>query len=138
MCDFGSAANGDDNEITPYLVSRFYRAPEIMMGLHYGCPVDMWAAGVTLYELYTGKIMFQGVSNNQMLKLIQEIKGKMPHKLIRGPAGAKGRAASPRTPPQQPAPSRPAGRFQGLGPLVCTPERRERLRRPQWPAAAGA
>ena len=44
MCDFGSAANGDDNEITPYLVSRFYRAPEIMLGLHYGCPVDMCAA----------------------------------------------------------------------------------------------
>ena len=43
VCDFGSAANGDDNEITPYLVSRFYRAPEIMLGLHYGCPVDMWA-----------------------------------------------------------------------------------------------
>ena len=83
VCDFGSAANGDDNEITPYLVSRFYRAPEIMLGLHYGCPVDMWAAGCTLYELYTGKIMFQGNSNNMMLKLIQEVKGKMPHKLIR-------------------------------------------------------
>merc|ERR1712060_25418 len=54
-----------------------------MLGLHYGCPVDMWAAGVSLYELYTGKIMFQGTSNNQMLKLIQEVKGKMPHKLIR-------------------------------------------------------
>ena len=25
VCDFGSASNGDDNEITPYLVSRFYR-----------------------------------------------------------------------------------------------------------------
>ena len=55
VCDFGSASNGDDNEITPYLVSRFYRAPEIMMGLHYGCPIDMWAAGVTLFELYTGR-----------------------------------------------------------------------------------
>jgi serine/threonine-protein kinase PRP4 len=83
VCDFGSASNGDDNEITPYLVSRFYRAPEIMMGLHYGCPIDMWAAGVTLFELYTGKIEFMGSSNNQMLKLIQEVKGKMPHKLIR-------------------------------------------------------
>ncbi|KAL1495496.1 hypothetical protein AB1Y20_016861 [Prymnesium parvum] len=83
VCDFGSASGGDDNEITPYLVSRFYRAPEIMMGLNYGCPIDMWAAGVSLFELYTGKIMFQGTSNNHMLKLIQEIKGKMPHKLIR-------------------------------------------------------
>ena len=41
VCDFGSASGGDDNEITPYLVSRFYRAPEIMMGLNYGCPIDM-------------------------------------------------------------------------------------------------
>jgi len=73
----------DDNEITPYLVSRFYRPPEIMMGLHYGCPIDMWAAGCTLFELYTGKIMFMGQSNNMMLKLIQEVKGKMPNKLIR-------------------------------------------------------
>jgi len=83
VCDFGSACNGDDNEITPYLVSRFYRAPEIMMGLHFGCPIDTWAAGATIYELFTGKIMFMGQSNNQMLKLIQEVKGKMPHKLIR-------------------------------------------------------
>jgi len=83
VCDFGSASNGDDNEITPYLVSRFYRPPEIMMGLHYGCPIDMWAAGCTLFELYTGKIMFMGQSNNMMLKLIQEVKGKMPNKLIR-------------------------------------------------------
>jgi len=83
VCDFGSACNADDNEITPYLVSRFYRAPEIMMGLHFGCPIDTWAAGVTLFELFTGKIMFMGKSNNEMLKLIQEVKGKMPHKIIR-------------------------------------------------------
>ena len=83
ICDFGSASSGDDNEITQYLVSRFYRAPEVMMGLQYGCPIDMWAAAVSIYELYTGKILFQGSSNNMMLKLIQEVKGKMPHKLIR-------------------------------------------------------
>ena len=83
VCDFGSATNSDDSEITPYLVSRFYRAPEIMMGLNYSCPIDMWAAGCTLFELYTGRIMFMGNSNNMMLKLIQEIKGKMPHKIIR-------------------------------------------------------
>jgi len=83
VCDFGSACNGDDNEITPYLVSRFYRAPEIMMGLHFGCPIDTWAAGTTIFELFTGKIQFMGQSNNQMLKLIQEVKGKMPNKLIR-------------------------------------------------------
>lgn len=36
ICDFGSAMFTGTNEITPYLVSRFYRAPEIILGLHYG------------------------------------------------------------------------------------------------------
>lgn len=36
LCDFGSAMFAGDNEITPYLVSRFYRAPEIILGLKYG------------------------------------------------------------------------------------------------------
>jgi serine/threonine-protein kinase PRP4 len=29
LCDLGSASDASENEITPYLVSRFYRAPEI-------------------------------------------------------------------------------------------------------------
>jgi len=40
VCDFGSAVEADDQELTPYMVSRFYRAPEIMMGLHFSCPID--------------------------------------------------------------------------------------------------
>ena len=37
----------------------------------------------TLYELYTGKIMFPGKTNNEMLKLMMELKGKMSHKMVR-------------------------------------------------------
>lgn len=83
LCDFGSAAFVTENEVTPYLVSRFYRAPEIIMGLRYDFPIDLWSAGTTIYELYTGKIMFPGHSNNQMLKLFMELKGKFPNKIIR-------------------------------------------------------
>uniref|UniRef100_A0A0A9X508 Serine/threonine-protein kinase PRP4 homolog n=1 Tax=Lygus hesperus TaxID=30085 RepID=A0A0A9X508_LYGHE len=83
LCDFGSASHVADNEITPYLVSRFYRAPEIILGIPYDFGIDMWSAGCTIYELYTGKIMFPGKSNNQMLKLFMDLKGKMPNKLIR-------------------------------------------------------
>ena len=36
ICDFGSAMLAGDNEVTPYLVSRFYRSPEVMLGLKYG------------------------------------------------------------------------------------------------------
>lgn len=43
----------------------------------------MWSVGVTLYELYTGKIMFAGKSNNQMLKLFMDWKGKFSNRMIR-------------------------------------------------------
>lgn len=83
LCDFGSASHVADNDITPYLVSRFYRAPEIILGLGYDFSIDMWSVGCTLYELYTGKIMFAGKSNNQMLKFCMDLKGKFPNRLIR-------------------------------------------------------
>jgi serine/threonine-protein kinase PRP4 len=88
ICDLGTAIDRSDaatahNEITPYLVSRFYRAPEIILGMPYDYAIDMWSIGCTLYELYTGKILFTGDSNNQMLKAIIEIRGKFTPKLYR-------------------------------------------------------
>ncbi|KAG2458400.1 PRP4B kinase, partial [Polypterus senegalus] len=80
LCDFGSASHVADNDITPYLVSRFYRAPEIIIGKPYDYGIDMWSVGCTLYELYTGKILFAGKTNNHMLKLAMDLKGKMPNK----------------------------------------------------------
>ncbi|XP_044257638.1 serine/threonine-protein kinase PRP4 homolog isoform X2 [Tribolium madens] len=83
LCDFGSASYINDNEITPYLVSRFYRSPEIILGIPYDYGIDMWSAACTIYELYTGRILFSGKSNNQMLKFFMDVKGKFPNKVIR-------------------------------------------------------
>ncbi|XP_013378564.1 serine/threonine-protein kinase PRP4 homolog [Lingula anatina] len=83
LCDFGSASHISENDITPYLVSRFYRAPEIILGMGYDHNLDLWSVGTTLFELYTGKIMFPGKTNNEMLKLMMDIKGKMPNRVIR-------------------------------------------------------
>ena len=83
LCDLGSASDASENEITPYLVSRFYRAPEVILGLPYDSGIDMWSVGCTLYELYTGKILFPGRSNNQMLLFMMELKGKFPHKILK-------------------------------------------------------
>ncbi|KAA8580600.1 hypothetical protein FQN60_013558 [Etheostoma spectabile] len=69
LCDFGSASHVADNDITPYLP--------------YDYGIDMWSVGCTLYELYTGKILFPGSSNNHMIKLAMDLKGKMPNKMIR-------------------------------------------------------
>ncbi|EJD48800.1 kinase-like protein [Auricularia subglabra TFB-10046 SS5] len=85
VCDLGSAADASEggSEVTPYLVSRFYRAPEIILGMPYDCAIDVWSAGCTLYELYTGKILFPGRSNAHMLLLMAELKGRFNTKLIR-------------------------------------------------------
>ncbi|BAM38811.1 serine/threonine protein kinase [Theileria orientalis strain Shintoku] len=83
ICDLGSASDESENDITAYLVSRFYRAPEIILGCKYDCKIDVWSAAATIYELATGDILFPGRNNNHMLKLMMEYKGKIPNKLIR-------------------------------------------------------
>jgi len=83
ICDLGSAADASENDITPYLVSRFYRAPEIILGISYDFAIDMWSIGCTLFELYTGKILFTGRTNNQMLRSIMECRGKFSLKMLK-------------------------------------------------------
>ncbi|KAI5814601.1 kinase-like domain-containing protein [Pyronema omphalodes] len=83
ICDLGSASDASENEITQYLVSRFYRAPEIILGMPYDFAIDMWSIGCTLYELYTGKILFTGRTNNQMLRSIMECRGKFSTKFLK-------------------------------------------------------
>ncbi|KAF2210204.1 hypothetical protein CERZMDRAFT_45754 [Cercospora zeae-maydis SCOH1-5] len=83
ICDFGTATLQQDAELTPYLVSRFYRAPEVIMGMDFDYAIDMWSIGCTLYELYTGRILFNGADNNNMLRVIQDCRGKLPNRLIK-------------------------------------------------------
>ncbi|KAK5102572.1 U4/U6 small nuclear ribonucleoprotein prp4 [Exophiala xenobiotica] len=83
IADLGSASPITENATAPYLVSRFYRAPEVILGIDYDYGIDMWSTGCTLFELYTGKILFTGRNNNNMLKTIMECRGKFPHKLLR-------------------------------------------------------
>jgi serine/threonine-protein kinase PRP4 len=85
LCDFGSAFREDagDNDPTPYLVSRFYRAPEVVLGFEYGRGVDLWSVGCCLYELFTGRVAFPGGSNNEMLRLMMEVKGGLTQKVVR-------------------------------------------------------
>lgn len=83
ICDLGSASPIAENATAPYLVSRFYRAPEVILGIPYDYGIDIWSIGCTLFELYTGKILFTGRNNNGMLRAIMECRGKFPNKLLR-------------------------------------------------------
>jgi len=85
LCDFGSAffETDHDNDPTPYLVSRFYRPPEVILGLEYDRMVDLWSVGVTISELYTGSVLFPGNSNNDMLKKFMDTMGPFSFKMVR-------------------------------------------------------
>ncbi|CAG7988022.1 unnamed protein product [Penicillium olsonii] len=83
ICDLGSAFPATDAPTAPYLASRFYRAPEIMLGIPFDFAVDVWAIGCTLYELYAGHFLFTGRDNNQMIRSILETRGNYPPKLLR-------------------------------------------------------
>ncbi|KAK5169605.1 U4/U6 small nuclear ribonucleoprotein prp4 [Saxophila tyrrhenica] len=83
ICDLGTASFAEDAEVTPYLVSRFYRAPEVILGMPFDYSIDMWSIGCTLFELYTGRILFAGADNNQMLRAVQECRGKFPMRMLK-------------------------------------------------------
>ncbi|KAJ8598842.1 hypothetical protein CTAYLR_008544 [Chrysophaeum taylorii] len=84
VCDFGSAfRESDPADPAPYLVSRFYRAPEIILGLKYDARIDLWSVATCLFELYAGRVMFVGVNNNQMLAKMMDLKGRFPVKMLK-------------------------------------------------------
>jgi serine/threonine-protein kinase PRP4 len=85
LCDFGSAVDSNETAdmVTPYLVSRFYRAPEIILGLIPTYAIDLWSLAVTAAELFLGKVLFQGTTNNDMLNVMMQHMGPVSNRLIR-------------------------------------------------------
>uniref|UniRef100_A0A673XFG9 mitogen-activated protein kinase n=1 Tax=Salmo trutta TaxID=8032 RepID=A0A673XFG9_SALTR len=60
ILDFGLARHTDD-EMTGYVATRWYRAPEIMLNwMHYNMTVDIWSVGCIMAELLTGRTLFPG------------------------------------------------------------------------------
>tara|TARA_B110000285_G_C15068042_1_gene586287 strand:+ start:624 stop:1112 length:489 start_codon:yes stop_codon:yes gene_type:complete len=64
ICDVGSSKildQGRDHMNTPYVVSRYYRAPELILACNkYNFSIDVWAVGCILFELLTKTPMFPG------------------------------------------------------------------------------
>jgi serine/threonine protein kinase len=59
IIDFGSSCMAGQS-MYKYIQSRYYRAPEVLLELPYGTPIDIWSAGCILAELYTGSPLFIG------------------------------------------------------------------------------
>uniref|UniRef100_A0A915C6I1 Dual specificity tyrosine-phosphorylation-regulated kinase mbk-2 n=2 Tax=Parascaris univalens TaxID=6257 RepID=A0A915C6I1_PARUN len=80
VIDFGSSCF-DDQRIYTYIQSRFYRAPEVIMGGKYGMPIDMWSLGCILAELLTGYPLLPSEDESDQLALVMELLGMPPSKV---------------------------------------------------------
>ncbi|RXN23178.1 mitogen-activated kinase 14A isoform X1 [Labeo rohita] len=68
ILDFGLARHTDD-EMTGYVATRWYRAPEIMLNwMHYNMTVDIWSVGCIMAELLTGRTLFPGTDPVDLLE----------------------------------------------------------------------
>jgi len=84
VCDFGLARslvqqtdNATNPVLTDYVATRWYRAPEILLGsTSYTKGVDQWAVGCILGELLSGKPIFPGTSTMNQLDRIMEVTGR--------------------------------------------------------------
>ncbi|KAK9471456.1 kinase-like domain-containing protein [Dipodascopsis tothii] len=74
VIDFGSSCF-EREKIFTYIQSRFYRAPEVILGMTYGLPIDMWSLGCILAELHIGYPIFPGENEQEQLACIMEIFG---------------------------------------------------------------
>jgi dual specificity tyrosine-phosphorylation-regulated kinase 1 len=71
VIDFGSSCRSN-KRMYSYIQSRFYRSPEVMLGLPYSVAIDMWSLGCILAEMHTGEPLFSGSDQfDQMQKIVK-------------------------------------------------------------------
>ncbi|EXJ77245.1 CMGC/DYRK/DYRK2 protein kinase [Capronia epimyces CBS 606.96] len=81
VIDFGSSCF-ENEKVYTYIQSRFYRSPEVILGMSYGMPIDMWSLGCILAELFTGYPIFPGENEQEQLACIMEVFGPPEKHLI--------------------------------------------------------
>ena len=81
VIDFGSACRVGEKHFS-YIQSRFYRAPEVILGMQYGQPIDMWSFGCIIGEMICGRPIFCGDSELHQLEHHISAIGKPPDELL--------------------------------------------------------
>mmetsp|Transcript_9006 Transcript_9006/g.19350 ORF Transcript_9006/g.19350 Transcript_9006/m.19350 type:complete len:799 (+) Transcript_9006:292-2688(+) len=80
LCDFGFArlmAAKETADYTQYVVTRWYRPPELLVGDAYGPAVDVWAIGCLFCEMATGRPLFPGRNTLDQLWLTVRTLGRL-------------------------------------------------------------
>lgn len=81
VIDFGSSCFEPERLYT-YIQSRFYRAPEIILGIPYTTAIDMWSLGCIVTEFFTGYPLFVGENEHDQLIFIIEVLGLPSEEVI--------------------------------------------------------
>ncbi|KAJ7079153.1 kinase-like domain-containing protein [Mycena belliarum] len=81
VIDFGSACH-ERQTVYTYIQSRFYRSPEVLLGMSYTASIDMWSLGCIAVELFLGLPLFPGTSEYNQLTRIIEMLGIPPQSML--------------------------------------------------------
>jgi dual specificity tyrosine-phosphorylation-regulated kinase 2/3/4 len=81
VIDFGTGCF-ENHIVYTYIQSRFYRAPEIMLGISYSTAIDMWSFGCILIELFLGYPLFCGEDEPEQMAMIMEYLGIPSHRVL--------------------------------------------------------
>ncbi|KHN78678.1 Stress-activated protein kinase JNK [Toxocara canis] len=75
ILDFGLARSaGDSFMMTPYVVTRYYRAPEVILGMGYKENVDIWSLGCIFGEMIRGGVLYPGSDHiDQWTKIVEQL-----------------------------------------------------------------
>lgn len=81
IVDFGSSCQLGQR-LYQYIQSRFYRSPEVLLGLSYDMAIDMWSLGCILVEMHTGEPLFNGHNEFDQMNKIVEVLGIPPAQML--------------------------------------------------------
>ncbi|XP_063708907.1 serine/threonine-protein kinase minibrain isoform X2 [Culicoides brevitarsis] len=81
IVDFGSSCQMGQR-IYQYIQSRFYRSPEVLLGIPYNLAIDMWSLGCILVEMHTGEPLFSGSNEIDQMNKIVEVLGMPPKHIL--------------------------------------------------------
>ena len=81
VIDFGSSCRATE-KLYSYIQSRFYRSPEVLLGIPYTAAIDMWSLGCILVEMHTGEPLFAGRTESDQLDKIISVCGMPPESML--------------------------------------------------------
>ncbi|CAL9149641.1 unnamed protein product [Musa hybrid cultivar] len=82
VIDFGSTTY-DRHDNSCVVSTRHYRAPEVILGLGWSYPCDIWSVGCILVELCSGETLFQTHENLEHLAMMERVLGPLPSNMLR-------------------------------------------------------